>query len=212
MSAAPGGAPWAAAWTPVARDVLGGDPVEVAPLLLGKLFVHGRRGGRIVEVEAYRGATDPASHAFRGPSARNATMFGRAGLLYVYFTYGMHWCANAVCGPEGAAGAVLLRALEPIWGMDEMRAARAGRRRDGRPPADRALCRGPANLTCALGVGGEHDGADLVGDPGAGGGPVLLDDGTRLHAGLLARGPRVGITRATDLDWRFWLAGSPYRS
>lgn len=205
-----------AAWRPVDRDLLLGDPLDVAPMLLGKLLVRGGRAGRIVEVEAYRGETDPASHAFGGATARNATMFGPPGLLYVYFSYGMHWCANVVCGPEGIARAVLLRALEPVAGLEEMRAARASRRRDGRAPAERDLCRGPANLTCALGIGRAHDGIDLVAGPGPAGephgAPCLVDDGSPMPAGALARGPRVGISRATDLEWRFWVAGSPYRS
>src|SRR5215472_2832953 len=96
----------------------------VAPALLNKILVRGGRSGRIVEVEAYRGAEDPASHAFRGLTSRNATMFGPPGRLYVYFTYGMHFCANAVCGTEGEAQAVLLRALAPMRGLPEMRRAR----------------------------------------------------------------------------------------
>jgi DNA-3-methyladenine glycosylase len=194
----------------VARGVLAADPLQVAPLLLGKLVVHGRRSARIVEVEAYRGATDPASHAFRGRTRRNATMFGRAGLLYVYFSYGMHWCANVVCGEEGVAGAALLRALEPVAGIDEMVSARAARRREGVPPPERDLCRGPANLTSALGIGKEHDGVDLL----SASSPVrLLDDGVPPPTGAaLARGPRVGITRATEVEWRFWVAGSRYVS
>ena len=190
--------------------MLAADPLEVAPLLLGKLVVHGNRSARIVEVEAYHGATDPASHAFRGRTRRNATMFGRAGLLYVYFSYGMHWCANVVCGKEGVAAAALLRALEPVSGIDEMVSARAARRRGGAPPPERDLCRGPANLTSALGIGREHDGVDLL----AASSPVrLLDDGVPPPTGAaLARGPRVGITRATEAEWRFWVAGSRYVS
>jgi DNA-3-methyladenine glycosylase len=204
---------------PVGRDTLGGDPLGVAPALLGKLLVRGERAGRIVEVEAYRGEEDPASHAYRGRSARNATMFGRPGLVYVYFTYGMHWCANVVCGADGVAGAVLLRALEPVCGLAEMRAARASRRRDGRAPADRDLCRGPANLACAMGIGKEDDGADLVRDDvtrsetGRVPGLWLADDGTPPPRGReLARGPRVGIRVAADVEWRIWVAGSPYVS
>ncbi len=192
------------------REMLAADPLEVAPRLLGKLVVHGNRSARIVEVEAYHGATDPASHAFRGRTARNATMFGRAGLLYVYFSYGMHWCANVVCGEEGVAGAALLRALEPVTGIDEMAAARAARRRGGAPLPERDLCRGPANLTSALGIAKEHDGVDLL----SASSPVrLLDDGVAPPTGAaLARGPRVGISRATEAEWRFWVAGSRYVS
>ncbi len=191
---------------PVARAALTADPLEVAPFLLGKLLVCGTRAARIVEVEAYRGDADPASHAYRGRTARNATMFGRPGLLYVYFTYGMHWCANVVCGAEGVAGAVLLRALEPVAGVAEMASARAARRRAGSGLHERDICRGPANLVVALGITKEHDGVDLL----APGSPVrLLDDGAPLVEGRqLAHGPRVGITKATDLEWRFWIAGS----
>lgn len=204
---------------PVEREMLEGDPLCVAPDLLGKLLVYGTRAGRIVEVEAYRGAQDAASHAYRGRTARNATMFGRAGLLYVYFTYGMHWCANVVCGADGVAGALLLRALEPVCGLDEMRVARSSRRRDGRAPADRDLCRGPANLACAMGIGKEDDGSDLVRDvatrPPVGRAPGLwlADDGAPPPRGrTLARGPRVGITAATDVEWRYWVAASLYVS
>ncbi len=194
----------------MARELLAADPLEVAPRLLGKLVVHGDRSARIVEVEAYRGATDPASHAFRGRTARNATMFGRAGLLYVYLSYGIHWCANVVCGEEGVAGAALLRALEPVAGIDEMVSARAARRRGGTAPPERDLCRGPANLTSALGIAKEHDGVDLL---AASSSVRLLDDGVAPPVGAaLARGPRVGITRAAGLEWRFWVAGSRYVS
>jgi DNA-3-methyladenine glycosylase len=195
----------------VARASLEVDPEVAAPFLLGKLLVRDERAARIVEVEAYHGEIDPASHAYRGRTARNATMFGRAGLLYVYFSYGMHWCANVVCCEEGVAAAVLLRALEPVSGIEEMTAARAARRRaDAPPPRERDLCRGPANLTTALGITKAHDGIDLL-SPSS---PVrLLDDGTPPPTGAaLARGPRVGISRATEVEWRFWVAGSRYVS
>jgi DNA-3-methyladenine glycosylase len=194
----------------VPRGALAADPLDVAPYLLGKLLAHGTRVGRIVEVEAYHGELDPASHAFRGRTARNATMFGRAGLLYVYFSYGMHWCANIVCGEEGVARAVLLRALEPVSGVEEMAAARAARRRTGLAPPERDLCRGPGNLTTALGIGKDDDGVDLL----SAASPIrLLDDGTPPPIGAaLAMGPRVGITRAADVEWRFWVAGSRYVS
>ncbi len=184
---------------PVRRATLGGDPLEVAPQLLGKLLACGDRTGRIVEVEAYRGAEDPASHAYRGPSDRNATMFGQAGHLYVYFTYGMHWCANVVCGAEGVAGAVLLRALAPASGLPAMRAARPAAR------TDRDLCSGPAKLCQALGITRAFDGVDLCRPDSA---VVLLDDGTPPPE-LPAQGARIGLRVATELPWRFWIGGDP---
>lgn len=184
------------AGTPVRRSELAGDPEEVAPWLLHKVLVVGQRAARIVEVEAYRGEDDPASHAYRGMTARNATMFGRAGLLYVYFTYGMHWCANVVCGAEGSARAVLLRAGRPLAGLSAMRAARPAAR------SDRDLCSGPAKLCQALGVTGVLDGADLV----AGRRVRLVDDGTPPPA-RPGRGRRVGVTAGADLLLRWWVDG-----
>ena len=187
------------------------DPVLVAPELLGKLLRRGPLVARIVEVEAYRGASDAASHAFRGKTARNATMFGPAGHLYVYFTYGMHWCANVVCGPDGEAAAVLIRALAPLSGLGEMQAARPA----ARLPRD--LCNGPAKLCQALGITGTDNGADLLapaqgrsGSGRAGGGaPVrLLDDGTPPPR-RPGRGTRIGIREATEKRWRFWVPGDP---
>jgi DNA-3-methyladenine glycosylase len=184
------------------RASLEGDVVDVGPWLLNKLLVVGQRAGRIVEVEGYRGSEDPASHAFRGPTTRNATMFGPPGHLYVYFTYGMHWCANVVLGPPGTAQALLLRALAPLRGLEQMRAARPRARRD------QDLCNGPAKLCQALGVTGALDGVDLVtGDRGV----SLADDGTPPPA-RPARGPRIGISTATDLAFRWWVAGDPHVS
>ena len=174
----------------------------MAPELLNKVLVHGDRAGRIVEVEAYRGADDPASHAFRGRTPRTEVMFGPPGHLYVYFSYGMHWCANAVTSEPGEAGAVLIRALEPVSGIEAMRVARAAARRD----VD--LANGPAKACQALGIDGSHDGADLtVGTSG----PRILDDGTPPPIAITA-GPRVGISVATEVHWRFSVAGHPHRS
>ena len=175
------------------------DSLVVGPELLNKVLVAGDRAGRIVEVEAYRGPDDPASHAYRGPTRRNATMFGPGGHLYVYFTYGMHWCANAVCMPAGSAQAVLIRALSPLAGTEEMRLARP------RAARDRDLCSGPARLCQALGVTGADDGVDLVrGDAGV----ALLDDGTP-PPDHPACGTRVGIRVAADAPWRWWVPGDP---
>lgn len=175
------------------------DSRAVAPELLNKVLVHGDRSVRIVEVEAYAGREDPASHAYRGESPRNRTMFGRPGLLYVYFTYGMHWCANVVCGDEGEATAVLVRAGAPLTGVDAMRAARPVARRD----AD--LCSGPAKLCQALAIDGGFDGADLVtGDQGV----RLLDDGTAPPT-RPGRGPRIGIRAGVEHRWRWYVRGDP---
>jgi len=175
------------------------DSVELAPLLLNKLIVRGERVGRIVEVEAYAGAADPASHAFRGPTARNATMFGPPGHLYVYFTYGMHFCANVVCGPEGEASAVLLRGLTPLGGLEEMRAARGPAAR-----LDRDLTNGPGKLCQALGLDRSFDGADLVtGDRGV----EVADDGTAPPSPPGVSG-RIGVSVAADVRWRFYVPGA----
>jgi DNA-3-methyladenine glycosylase len=176
------------------REFYARDPRDVGLDLLNKVLRRGDRVGRIVEVEAYLGEEDPAAHSYRGPTARNATMFGPPGHLYVYFSYGMHWCCNPTCG-DGRA--VLVRALAPIEGVDAMRGARPAARRD----AD--LCSGPARLTQALGIAGGDDGADLVtGDRGI----VIDDDGTPPPPHPVVT-TRIGITQATDEPWRFYVPG-----
>jgi DNA-3-methyladenine glycosylase len=196
------------------RTDLAGDPVEVAPWLLNKVLVRGSRAGRIVEVEAYRGETDPASHAYRGLTPRTEVMFGPAGFLYVYFTYGMHWCANVVCGPDHQAGAVLIRALAPVAGIEEMREVRPAARRD------RDLCNGPAKLCQALGITGLDNGTDLLACPrsdtsipaaesgGSVGSVQLLSDGTPPPT-RPGQGTRIGISVATEKRWRWWVEGEP---
>ena len=175
------------------------DPRDVAPELLNKVLVRGNRSGRIVEAEAYVGGLDPAAHAYRGKTRRNATMFGPPGHLYVYFSYGMHWCCNPVCGDEGEGVAVLLRALAPVEGIDAMRAVRPAAKRD------RDLCNGPARLTQALGITGPDDGADLVtGDQCI----TIVDDGIPPPADPVCT-PRVGITKAADEPWRWYVPGDP---
>jgi DNA-3-methyladenine glycosylase len=188
---------------PLPRRFYRRDSREVAVELLNKLFVRGSRVARIVEVEAYRGANDPASHAFRGRTARNATMFGPPGHLYVYFTYGMHWCANAVCGDDGEGTAVLLRAAVPLDGLDDMRAARGPVAR-----RDRDLCSGPAKLAQAFGLDRAFDGADLVtGDTGV----VIVDDGTGPPA-RPGNSTRVGLRSGAEHPWRWFVEGSEHVS
>ncbi len=176
-----------------------GGALEVAPQLLNKLLVRDGRAGRIVEVEAYRGSEDPASHAYRGPTARNATMFGRPGHLYVYFTYGMHFCANVVCMPQGVAEAVLLRALAPVSGSRPCALARPGVDKDAE------LTSGPAKLCQAMGITRAEDGVDLV---TGGAGLAVVDDGVPPPT-LPASSGRVGIRHASDLPWRWWVPGDP---
>ncbi len=181
----------------LARSFYEEDPREVGPGLLNKLLVGRGRVGRIVEVEAYLGSEDSASHAYRGPTRRNATMFGAPGRLYVYFTYGMHFCANAVCGPEGIGQAVLLRALAPVAGIELMRSAR------GPSVVDRHLTSGPARLCQAFGIGRADDGADLVtGDRDL----VIADDGTPPPVRAAVSG-RVGVATAGEVPWRWWVEG-----
>jgi DNA-3-methyladenine glycosylase len=169
---------------------------EVAPALIGAMLLVDGVGGRIVEVEAYD-QDDPASHGFRGPTARTASMFGPPGHAYVYRSYGVHWCINLVCAEEGRAEAALLRALEPTQGLAAMRERRG-------LEATRALCSGPGKLCQALGISQAHDGLPLDEPPFE----LLARDAEP----ELAIGPRIGITRAVDQPWRYGLAGSPFLS
>ena len=169
---------------------------EVAPDLIGTTFLRNGVGGLIVEVEAYR-QTDPAAHSFGGPTARNAVMFGPPGFVYVYRSYGIHWCVNFVCEPKGSASAVLIRALEPLEGIATMR-----RRRGVRDV--RLLCSGPGRLCEALGISRVQNGLALDAPP------------FELHhrdeeVGILV-GPRIGLTKAVDLPWRYGLKGSRFLS
>ena len=170
--------------------------LEVAPQLLGAVLRAGEVAVRLTEVEAYDGPNDPGSHAFRGPTRRNEVMFGAAGRLYVYFTYGMHYCCNVVCGPAGTASAVLLRAGEVVDGLDLARSGRPG-------AADRDLARGPALLCRALGITAEDGGTDLRS------GPLRLEPRREVPGAAVHTGPRVGLRHAGDRPWRFWLAGEP---
>jgi DNA-3-methyladenine glycosylase len=169
---------------------------EVAPDLIGVTLLVDGVGGRIVEVEAYD-QEDPASHGFRGETPRTRAMFGPPGHAYVYSSYGIHWCLNLVCDEPGRAEAVLIRALEPTHGLDAMRARRG-------MEAERTLCSGPGKLCQALGVTREHDGLPLDEPPFE----LLAREGRP----EIATGPRIGITQAAELEWRYGLAGSPYLS
>ena len=169
---------------------------EVAPELIGATLLVAGAGGVIVEVEAYD-QEDPASHGFRGPTPRTQSMFGPPGHAYVYRSYGIHWCINFVCDVEGRAEAALIRALEPTHGLDVMRERRG-------VATDRGLCSGPGKLCQALGITREHDGAALD-EP-----PFVLR--AREETPQIVTAPRIGITRATELSWRYLLRGSPYVS
>jgi len=178
------------------RDFFARSVLEVAPDLIGVTLLVDGVGGPIVEVEAYD-REDPASHGFRGRTLRNASMFGPPGHAYVYRSYGIHWCLNLVCEEEGTAAAVLVRALEPLHGLDGMRARR-------RTDNARLLCAGPGRLCEALAVTREHDGLALDEPP--------FELRPRSGNVEVAAAPRIGITRAADLPWRYVLAGSRYLS
>lgn len=180
---------------PTLRALLAGPILDVAPRLLGATLRHGEVTVRLTEVEAYDGPNDPGSHAFRGPTPRNQVMFGPPGRLYVYFTYGMHFCANVVCGPDGVPSAVLLRAGEIVDGIETAR-----ERRDS---SDRDLARGPARLCQALGIGREQNTADLTT------GELTLTLGDAVPAERIRTGPRVGLRLAAERPWRFWIEDEP---
>ena len=190
----------------IPREFLSRPAQEVAPDLLGCVFEHETADGLVAvaltEVEAYAGEVDPASHAYRGRTVRNAVMFGPAGHAYVYFTYGMHFCVNVVCMPPGTASAVLLRAGQVIAGEELARARR------GPASTPRDLARGPARLCQALGIDRRLDGADLSDEAS----PLRLrkavatvrsEEKTAIHTG-----PRVGVREGADVPWRFWLDGA----
>jgi DNA-3-methyladenine glycosylase len=178
------------------RDFFARSVHEVAPDLIGASLLVDGVGGPIVEVEAYD-QEDPASHAFRGRTERNAVMFGPPGYAYVYRSYGIHWCVNFVCDVPGRAEAVLIRALAPERGIEEMRARRG-------VLADRALCSGPGKLCQALGITRAHDGLALDAPP--------FELVEREVTPVIVTGPRIGITRAVENSWRYGLAGSPFLS
>lgn len=175
---------------------------EVAPKLLGAILTHETPEGAvsitITETEAYSGTADPASHAYRGRTPRNAVMFGPAGHLYVYRSHGLHWCANIVTGTDGIASAVLIRAGRVTGGEG------LARKRRGAKVESPRLARGPGNFCQALGITAEHNGTDLLT-----GAPVALSEGEPVPAALVRVGPRVGVSNAHDWQHRFYLAGDP---
>lgn len=207
---------------PISRDFFARPAAEVAPELLGCVLEHETVAGlvavELTEVEAYAGQADPASHAYRGQTRRNAVMFGPPGHAYVYFTYGMHFCVNLVCQGEDSASAVLLRAGAVVAGEDLARARRSGRK-PGRKPGDapdqvrlasRNLARGPARLCRALDIDRSLDGADvcLASSPLRVRGPAQ-GARTTVRSEDIACGPRVGVSRGAEVPWRFWFAGDP---
>lgn len=188
------------------NELLTADVAQVAPHFLGALLTSDACGERVVvrvvEVEAYGGEDDPASHAYRGTTKRNASMFGPPGTCYVYFTYGMHWCLNVAVGPGGTAGAVLLRAGEVVEGRDRAGARRTGA--SGRRPVERDLARGPARLAQALGVAADLDGSQLLDARN-----VLRLTMPAQPVAAFETGPRVGVAHAADRPWRFMLPDEP---
>ncbi len=211
-------------WLPPSRDWFAIPSVQLAPALLGAVISNGDVSVRLTEVEAYAGEADPGSHAAGGRTPRNSVMYGAPGHLYLYFTYGMHTCANVVCGREGEAAAVLLRAGEVVEGEPTARRRREARRRPDAPRVPRAgLARGPANLVVCLDLTLADNGHDLLGRsrgarPGRAPGPAAAVEGpsmlvTEGPAGQVRTGPRTGVAgpggEGTAYPWRFWLEGEP---
>ncbi len=197
--------------TLIPRDFFARHSLQVAPDLLGCVLEHQTAAGlvavQLTEVEAYAGATDPASHAYRGKTTRNAVMFGPPGHAYVYFTYGMYFCVNLVCAGNGSASAVLLRAGVIVAGEE---LARARRTRGAATVSQRDLARGPARLCLALDIDRAQDGADVC----VAGSPLRVswpgaDAPVRSAEKKIATGPRVGVSSAADVPWRFWVEGDP---
>ncbi|MCD0450694.1 DNA-3-methyladenine glycosylase [Actinocorallia sp. API 0066] len=187
--------------TPLERGFFDRDVTDVARTLLGCVLWRADEAGvvgvRITEVEAYAGTEDPASHSYRGKTPRNEVMWGEPGHAYVYFTYGMHFCVNLVCGPEGVASAVLLRAGEVVAGSDVALTRRPGSSR-------RDLARGPARLCKAMAIDRALNGADVC-SPG----DLVITPGDAPHPNTVSEGPRVGVSSAHDVPWRFWLTNDP---
>jgi len=198
--------------SPVPAEFYARDPREVARELLGKLLVRREgkqvRAGRIVELEAYLGVNDAAAHAYRGPTARNQVLFGPPGHAYVYFIYGFHYCLNISCETEGRAGSVLLRALEPVAGLDLMYAARDLEQRHGRITELRLMTSGPGRLAEALSITRERDNdKDLTSRRSD---LQVVDDGWRPEK--IATTVRIGITKAAEQPLRYVIAGNPFVS
>lgn len=186
----------------IPQDFYSDPPFLVAPKLLGKILLNKKfglqRSGRIVEVEAYGGTDDPASHAYKGKTSRNASMFGPPGHLYVYFTYGMHWCSNVVCLGQHCPGAVLIRALAPLSGLEIMRQNRT-------TVVDENLCSGPAKLSQAMGIKKDLDGSTLFDSSQ----DLVIAQDINLLPFEISQGRRIGISNAKEFNWRWWIKGDP---
>ncbi len=180
------------------------DTLQAARSLLGSILVHvlpeGESSGLVVETEAYRSKDDPACHAFRGKTKRNYVMFGPAGIAYVYFIYGNHYCFNIVTGNEGSGEAVLVRALEPLEGIRLMR------KRRGRNQKITNLTNGPGKLCAAMGINTEHNGVDLLKHP------LYLCRGIQINSDMIGNSTRIGIKNAQEKQWRFFIKGNPFVS